>query len=245
MVTEAAGAGTDIDTVNTIVSYSLAPNVENLVLVAGAGAINGAGNSLANTITGNEFGNTIDGLGGADTMIGGLGNDTFYVDNLGDVVTENVGEGTGDAVLVTVNNYTLAANVEVGAVNVTTGLTLTGNELDNILYGNIGNDTLNGGVGNDTLIGETGADTMRGGTGNDTYRVDSLSDVVIENAGEGTGDAVITFVSGYTLTANVEVGATWLTTGATLTGNGLDNRLYGNIGNDTLYRRRWNRLPAG
>ena len=35
-----------------------------------------------------------DGGAGADTMIGGAGNDTYVVDNAGDVVTENANEGT-------------------------------------------------------------------------------------------------------------------------------------------------------
>jgi peptidase M10/serralysin-like protein/Big-like domain-containing protein/matrixin len=111
--------------------------------------------------------------------------------------------------------------------------TITGNSADNTLTGNGGNDTLYGGSGNDTLNGGTGNDTMVGGTGNDTYYVDSLSDVVIENSGEGT-DTVYVTVSGYTLAANVEIGRIAVTTGATLTGNALDNTLYGNSGNDTL-----------
>ena len=36
----------------------------------------------------------LDGGAGADTMIGGAGNDTYVVDNAGDVVTEAASEGT-------------------------------------------------------------------------------------------------------------------------------------------------------
>ena len=43
-------------------------------------------------------------------MFGGAGNDVYFVDNVGDLVIENVNEGT-DAVFSTVD-YTLTANVE-------------------------------------------------------------------------------------------------------------------------------------
>ena len=35
----------------------------------------------------------LDGGGGADTMIGGIGNDYYYIDHGGDVVIENVERG--------------------------------------------------------------------------------------------------------------------------------------------------------
>ena len=50
-------------------------------------------------------------------MVGGQGNDAYDVDNLGDVVIEDAGEGA-DAVFVSVNGYTLAANVETGVIAV-------------------------------------------------------------------------------------------------------------------------------
>ena len=74
-VIERSGQG--VDTVESIVGYTLPSNVEKLVLSGGA-AINGVGNGLANTITGNGAANTLKGAGGNDTLNGGLGNDKLY-----------------------------------------------------------------------------------------------------------------------------------------------------------------------
>ncbi|WP_414871265.1 hypothetical protein, partial [Pseudomonas sp. IT-347P] len=68
-------------------AFALGANVENLVLT-GNDAINGIGNNLDNSLTGNDQTNTLDGGLGADTMIGGGGFDSYYVDNVGDVVIE-------------------------------------------------------------------------------------------------------------------------------------------------------------
>lgn len=73
-VVEAAGEGTD--TVTAIVAFSLAANIENLIL-AGAAATTGTGNALANRITGSPFANTLNGFGGNDALAGGEGTDTL------------------------------------------------------------------------------------------------------------------------------------------------------------------------
>jgi subtilisin-like proprotein convertase family protein len=100
VVTEAAGAGTDL--VNASVTYTLPGEVEKLTLIGG-GAIDGTGNVLANVLTGNAADNRLFGLdgndslnggAGADYMAGGIGNDTYTVDNAGDVIFENPNEGT-------------------------------------------------------------------------------------------------------------------------------------------------------
>jgi Ca2+-binding RTX toxin-like protein len=73
-VVEKANEGTDI--VYASVSHKLADNIENLAL-SGSNGIGGAGNGLANTITGNAGVNRLLGWGGNDTLIGGGGNDTL------------------------------------------------------------------------------------------------------------------------------------------------------------------------
>jgi Ca2+-binding RTX toxin-like protein len=227
IVTEAAGEGTD--TVRAFVSLTLATNVENLVLIEEAGAINGTGNSLANVITGNSSANTLNGGGGADTLAGGAGDDIYVVDNL-DTVVENATEGT-DTVQAGFS-YTLGANVEKLTLTGSSAINGTGNELNNTLTGNSGANTLTGAAGDDTLNGGTGADTLIGGTGNDIYVVDNVGDVVTEASGEGT-DTVQSSIA-YTLGNNVENLTLTGSSGLSGTGNSLNNTLTGNSGANTL-----------
>lgn len=82
---------------------------------------------------------------------------------------------------------------------------------------------------------------MTGGSGNDTYVVDSTSDVVNENASEGTDlvQSSVTFtlatnVENLTLTGSSNINGTGNTADNTLTGNSGTNSLSGGAGNDTL-----------
>ncbi|WP_419790035.1 hypothetical protein, partial [Pseudomonas atacamensis] len=79
-VVETNTSTSQIDTVQASVSWTLGANLENLVLT-GVSDIDGTGNERRNFITGNVANNVLDGAAGADSMSGGDGNDTYYVDN--------------------------------------------------------------------------------------------------------------------------------------------------------------------
>ncbi len=236
VVTELAGEGAD--TVQASVSYTLAANVEALVLT-GTSGINATGNALDNTLTGNTGANRLDGALGADTMTGGTGNDTYVVNDIGDVVAELTNQGT-DTVETSIS-YVAVANLENITLTGTAALTATGNALNNVLTGNSGANLLEGLDGNDTLNGGTGADTMVGGLGNDTYTVDNLGDVVVELASEGTDTLQTIFTTtldatleNLTLTGSAAINGYGNTADNVLTGNSGANRLEGYEGNDTL-----------
>jgi Ca2+-binding RTX toxin-like protein len=154
-------------------------------------------------------------------MAGGAGNDTYYVDNTGDIITEAASAGT-DTVIASAT-YTLAANVENLTLITAAAINGTGNTLSNVLTGNSAANTLNGG---------TGADTMVGGAGNDTYVVDNIGDVVTENLNEGI-DLVQAGVT-YSLAAHIENLTLTGSNAINATGNLMDNVLMGNSAINTL-----------
>ncbi len=175
VVTEDADAG--YDEIITSVNYTLVANVEKLT-VTGSGDINITGNANANTLTGNDGANSISGLAGNDTldggididsMSGGTGDDVYYVDNVNDIVTENLDEGTD--YIGTFITYTLSDNVEGLILLGDSSINGTGNALDNYIDGNLGNNTLNGGLGDDEINGYYGSNILNGDAGNDMLYV--------------------------------------------------------------------------
>jgi len=224
---------TGYDVIFSSVDFTLAAGLEKLTLVGSA--IRATGNTgSGNNLIGNDRDNIINGLTGEDRMEGGLGNDTYYVDDTGDLVVEAAGEGLADHIVTSVN-YTVSTNVENITGAGTANLTLIGNELDNRITGNAAANTLKGGVGNDVLIGGSGADSMEGGDGNDIYSVDNIADLVTETSNGGLGGIDIVYSGiNYTLGADVEQ---LILTGSALRGygNALDNRLVGNSLNNVLY----------
>ncbi|MEW6351947.1 MAG: calcium-binding protein [Thermodesulfobacteriota bacterium] len=227
LVSENAGEG--IDTVESSISYALGDNVENLTLTGDA-AINGNGNGLDNVLIGNAAANVLDGGSGSDTMTGGLSDDTYFVDNAGDLVSENVDEGI-DTVETSIS-YTLTDHVENLILTGDAAINGTGNALDNVIVGNSADNLLDG---------RGGADRLAAGAGNDVYVVDNPGDVLTENPDEGV-DTVLSSVS-HALSANVEhltltgdaaINGTGNESDNILTGNTADNVLAGGLGSDLL-----------
>ena len=188
VIIEATGQGTD--KILTSVTYVLATGVSietmATTLNGGTASMNLTGNELGQRIVGNSGSNILDGKGGIDQLQGLAGNDTYRVDNAGDVVSEAGNQGS-DTVQASVT-YTLAANqsIEVLSTNSSldvTAINLTGNDLAQQINGNAGINTLTGGGGNDTLSGAAGNDVLNGGTGDDVQTGGAGRDT--HNAGAG------------------------------------------------------------
>ncbi|BAY27535.1 hemolysin-type calcium-binding region [Calothrix sp. NIES-2100] len=234
-------------------------NIEQADLTAGTG-----NNILdASGFSGNAL---LSGQAGEDLLMGGLGNDTLNGGDGNDILSGGVGNdniigGLGNDLLVESGdlNFTLTNTQLMGngtdTLNTIERVNLTGGDTDNILNaatftagsvvlsGGAGNDSLTGGSGNDTLDGGSGNDTLSGGLGNDVYVVDSSTDTIKENSGQGTDTilssltfslSALPYVENLTLTGIDHLNATGNTTHNQITGNAGNNNLTGGLGNDTL-----------
>lgn len=253
-ITEMAQGG--VDTVRSLVSFTLASEVDHLVLL-GTAALNGTGNAIANTLTGNDAVNNLTGgaaddtlIGGgsgdyltggtgADSLVGGTGDDYYYLDEAGDITVEQSAGGY-DRVIATAT-VTLGSNIERLILDGTGGIGGTGNAEDNSILGNSAGNAINGGGGDDLIEGVEGADTLDGGLGFDTiyggqgdddYTINETNDRVIEYAGQGF-DEVFAAVN-FTLYDHVE--KLTLTGTGNINGGGgqTANTLLGNSGNNSL-----------
>ena len=167
-------------------------------------------------------------------MDGGDGNDTYFVDNVGDIVKESFDDalgGTADTVFSSVSYSLLpgtSGNQGFGIENLTlTGsanINATGNAKNNVLNGNSGNNTLDGGLGadiliggggSDILIGGAGADTITGGLGADSFRFQFLSEGVdvITDFSWQQGDKIQISAAGFGATSINQVSYNSLTGG--------------------------------
>ncbi len=211
-----------------IASYSAAlgnnTQVEVLRAAAGVAPLSLGGANMNDTLIGNDGGNILDGGAGRDTLIGGRGDDVYYID-ADDVVIEEGGGGY-DTIIASYN-ATLGDNTQVEVLQAIAGLaplSLGGANMNDTLVGNDGHNVINGG---------SGADRMMGQGGNDIYHVDNASDAVIEASADGGDDHVFTSVN-FTLGAFVENVTANTTAAMSLSGNELNNAITGNLGRDTL-----------
>ncbi len=207
-VSEQAGAGND--TVRSSVSYALPNNVENLDLT-GALPISATGNALNNVLRGNAGDNIFNGSYGttwwfsqgsalpvgSDTLIGGAGDDLYYVDGVAfgphaqgshrqdDTVVEQASEGSDTIVYLGVSGYNgsavLPQHVE-RLVGYSAGA-LVGNDDDNYIESIDVFDSIRV-----VLDGGSGADTLVSGAQPSVYVVDNSGDVVLERGIYGDGN---------------------------------------------------------
>ena len=207
-------------------------------------------------------------------MLGGFGNDTYVVDNAGDMPIEEAGAGIdrvnssisfslNTATRANIEHLTLTAAAGIGIGNALANQILGNNVANNLqglagddfLFGGGANDVLSGGFGNDVHNGGIGADNMQGGFGNDTYFIDNGADFVFEAAGAGI-DRIVSSIN-LTLNtvprANVEnlslSGAAAFgqgnALGNSIVGTNFANNLQGLGGNDNLAGLGGNDLLLG
>jgi Ca2+-binding RTX toxin-like protein len=215
----------------------------------GADRLNG--DSGDDDLTSGRNNDILDGGTGVDVMRGGTGNDRYFVDDAADQVIELAGEGTDLVEASGAFTFVLSSNVENlnliddtdgtgnGADNRINGGTgantilgggvrdiIGGEDGDDILLGQVGDDVLRGGAGLDNLQGAEGNDVLFGGAGEDIYVIEDAFNMVTENVGEG-----INIVrAGTNIGAhadNVENIIAIGDTGLLLTGNDLDNTIFG------------------
>ena len=227
VIVEDVAGGIDTARVSSSASgYTLAANVENGI-VFGSGGTTIHGNDLNNQLSGNvgddilyghggddelrggggndqlyggDGNDYLNGGSGADLMEGGAGDDTYVVDDPGDVVNEEAASGI-DTIIALGVDLILGANIENGEISGSVGASLTGNLLDNALTGSIGADVLvglegadiiDGGDGNDQIDGGIGIDAILGGDGNDTI----LGGLGADQLSGGLGADVFLYTSG-------------------------------------------------
>jgi len=157
---------------------------------------------------------------GVDSLIGGGGDDTFYLADLssGDHLDGGSGVDTAvlqdpttnlDIVFNTDSNGDLVGRIGGEALDITSIEALqtfsggAGNDSVDVsglsgqqntyLFGNNGNDSLTGGNGNDTIFGGSGNDYLVGGLGNDSLRGDAGADTFVFRSGDIGTDTIADF----------------------------------------------------
>ncbi|MCC4620712.1 putative Ig domain-containing protein [Xanthomonas cassavae CFBP 4642] len=195
-----------IDTVRASISYSLAglQSIENIELTADD-----------TSATGDAGNNRLDGAMayGANTLIGGGGDDVYAIDSL-DTIVEDATGGMDTAIVMRMESrsFTVAEGRNVEVYRIDTSLNgnntlrgssernmLSGNAAGNYIYGGAGNDELRSGgnsgsgytdrlygeEGDDLLVSGFGLTDLSGGVGDDEIVLALGKDSVFYGSGDG------------------------------------------------------------
>lgn len=128
----------------------------------------------------------LEGTTGADTLIGGRGDDVYVIDHSGDRIIELEGEGF-DRVY-SDRSFSLRFQCQFLEDLKLTGsgdIDGTGNGQDNRIVGNLGDNRLDGAWGDDILRGGAGDDWLTGHRGDDTLTGGAGRDVFVFRPGDG------------------------------------------------------------
>ena len=221
--------GVTVDLSNTGSQYNSNQGYDTFVSIEGIIGTDESdtltGNALANiliggaendTLNGGAGNDTLEGGSGVDQMTGGDGSDIYYVDNVGDIVSETnavVSTGGTDSVYTYLTTYTLGTNVENLRLLAAGAANGTGNSLNNIIDAGAGNNILNGGAGTDTASYAYATAAVTANLGLTTAQA---------TGGSGT-DTLLNFEN-----------LTGSNYNDRLTGNAAANTLNGGLGNDQL-----------
>jgi Ca2+-binding RTX toxin-like protein len=167
------------------------------------------GTDAAESLTGTPLNDRFE-SSGADTLIGGLGDDTYVVDSGSVVLVEQAGEGAD--LVETYLDFTLPENVENLHLTGNSWGTAIGNAQANIITGNSSPNVINGGLGDDVMTGdgslhEAGHIIPRG----DTYVIragDGHDTITDFQPGSDGGDLIELFGFAYRSLAEIKAIAT-------------------------------------
>ncbi|MCI4405668.1 MAG: hypothetical protein JHC35_00110, partial [Sulfuricurvum sp.] len=214
-------------------------------------------NSANEVFYGYEGNDTLTGRGGDDTLYGGVGNDLLSPGAGNDTVygdagidTIDIADGAPGPAIITMDasgnfSYNSGKDLAYGIENIygtNYADTITGNALNNIFIGRLGNDTIDGGLGNDTFTGNNqndGSDIFDGNGGIDTADYSGSARQIKVTLNGGT-DATVAFTSngaGDPVTNDIIRNIENFIGGAgndVITGDANDNILDGWSGTDTI-----------
>lgn len=192
----------------------------NDTLTAGTG-----GNTTLNGGDGNDTLRDV-GAGAAaslvDTMVGGLGDDTYVVTRANDIVVEDADSGN-DTVRTNLRTYVLPANLENLVYTSTLGIAMVGNTLANTFSGFDGVSSIDGGDGDDTAV-------FSGLLGQHTVVANADGSVTLTDTRANSPDGAATFIN----VENFRFSDGQTLTRAQLGAPGQPSIVNGTAGNDTL-----------